>query len=183
MILKIVSVGDPVLRQKARRLTANEIRSPQIQNLIAHMRDTMQDAPGVGLAAPQVGQPLQLAVIEDKGEYHKNLSEAELKERERKPVPFQVIINPQIELLTAAEIAFHEGCLSLPGFMAVVPRAQKVRVTCLDEHGRARTIEANGWYARILQHEIDHLNGRVYIDRMRSETFSTLDNYQRHQKK
>ncbi|HLH35499.1 MAG TPA: peptide deformylase [Alloacidobacterium sp.] len=179
MILKIVSVGDPVLRKKARPLSAEEIRSAQIQELIGHMRDTMRDAPGVGLAAPQVGQSLQLAVIEDKADYHKNLNEADLKERERKPVPFHVIINPEIELLTPAEITFHEGCLSLPGFMAVVPRARKVSVRCLDEQGKFRTIEASGWYARILQHEIDHLNGRVYIDRMRSETFSTLENYQR----
>jgi peptide deformylase len=183
MLLKIVCVGDPVLRKKARPLTPEEIRSAHIQNLIAYMRDTMHDAPGVGLAAPQVGQSLRLAVIEDRADYHKNLSEADLKERERKPVPFQVIINPQIELLTPPDMSFHEGCLSLPGFMAVVPRARKVRVTCLDEHAKPRTIEASGWYARILQHEIDHLHGHIYIDRMQSETFSTLDNYQRHQKK
>ncbi len=183
MLLKVVSVGDPVLRKKARLLTSEEIRSKTIQDLIAYMRDTMRDSPGVGLAAPQVGESLQLAVIEDKADYHKNLSEADLKARERKPVSFHVIINPEIELLTPSDIAFHEGCLSLPGFMAVVPRARKVRVTCLDEHGKPRTIEASGWYARILQHEIDHLQGRVYIDRMQSETFATLENYQRHQKK
>lgn len=182
MLLKIVSVGDPVLRKKARPLDSDEIRSSRIQDLIGWMRDTMHDAPGVGLAAPQVGQSVQLAVIEDKPDYHKNLSEADLKERERKPVNFHVIINPQIELLTAPEIAFHEGCLSLPGFVAVVPRAQKVRVTCLDERGKSRKIEASGWYARILQHEIDHLSGHIYIDRMRSETFSTLENYQKHKK-
>src|SRR5262249_8002164 len=100
MLLKIVSVGDPVLRKKAQALSHEEIRSNRIQDLIAHMRETMRDAPGVGLAAPQVGQSLQLAVIEDKPEYHKNLSEADIKERERKPVSFHVIINPEIELLT-----------------------------------------------------------------------------------
>lgn len=183
MLLKIVSVGEPVLRQEAKPLTPKEIKNTFIQDLIAHMRETMHDAPGVGLAAPQVGQPLQLAVIEDKAEYHKNLSAAELSERERSAVPFHVIINPQIELLGAPEITFHEGCLSLPGFMAVVPRARAVRVTCLDERGRSKTIEASGWYARILQHEIDHLHGRLYIDKMQSRTFSTLENYQRHGKK
>jgi peptide deformylase len=183
MLLKIVCVGDPVLRKKARQLTPDEIRSAQIQVLIAHMRETMHDAPGVGLAAPQIGQSLQLAVIEDKPDYQKNLSAADLNERERKPVPFHAIINPQSELLTPPEIAFHEGCLSLPGFMAVVPRAKKVRVTCLDERGKPRTIEASGWYARILQHEIDHLHGRIYIDHMQSETFTTLENHQKNQKK
>jgi peptide deformylase len=183
MVLKIVQVGDPVLRAKARALSAEEIRSPRIQNLIADMRETMHAAPGVGLAAPQIGESLQLAVIEDKAEYHKNLNAADLKARERIPIPFHVIINPEIELLTPPEAAFHEGCLSLPGFMAVVQRAHSVRVTCLDEHGQKKTIEATGWYARILQHEIDHLQGGIYIDRMRSETFSTLENYQAQTKK
>ncbi len=182
MLLKIVSAGDPVLRQKARPLKPEEIQNSYIRDLIAYMRETMHDAPGVGLAAPQVGQPLQLAVIEDKAEYHKNLSATELKERGRVPVPFHVIINPEIELLTPPEVSFHEGCLSVPGFMAVVPRARTVRVTCLDEHGKAKTIQAGGWYARILQHEIDHLHGRIYIDRMQSETFTTLENYQKGRK-
>ena len=182
MLLKIVSVGAPVLRQKARPLKPEEIQNSYIRDLIAYMRETMHDAPGVGLAAPQVGQPLQLAVIEDKAEYHKNLSATELKERERVPIPFHVIINPEIELLTPPGVSFHEGCLSVPGFMAVVPRSRTVRVTCLDEHGKAKTIKAGGWYARILQHEIDHLHGRIYIDRMQSETFTTLENYQKQRK-
>jgi peptide deformylase len=180
MLLKILSTGHSVLRQQARALSPEEIRSSWVQDMIAHMRDTMHDAPGVGLAAPQIGEPLQLAVIEDKAEYHKNLNEAELRERERRPVPFHVIINPKIELLSEPDLAFYEGCLSVPGFMAVVPRARKVRVTCLDARGAHQAIEATGWYARILQHEIDHLNGRLYIDRMKSETFSTLENYQRY---
>ena len=182
MLLKIVSVGDKVLRQKARPIKPEEIQNSYIRDLIAYMRETMHDAPGVGLAAPQVGQPLQLAVIEDKAEYHKNLSATELKERERVPIPFHVIINPEIELLTPPGVSFHEGCLSVPGFMAVVPRSRTIRVTCLDEHGKAKTIKAGGWYARILQHEIDHLHGRIYIDRMQSETFTTLENYQKQRK-
>jgi peptide deformylase len=181
MILKIWNVGNPLLRQVARALSPEEIRSREIQELIEHMRETMRDAPGVGLAAPQVGHSLQLAVIEDKVEYFKGATEAELAERQRKPVDFQVIINPEIELLSP-EISFFEGCLSVPGFMAQVPRAKSVRVKCLDEDAKPRVIEAEGWYARILQHEIDHLHGRLYIDRMKSETFSTLENYQHHGK-
>lgn len=180
MLLKICQVGHPALRQRAHALSPDEIHSKTIQDLIELMRETMRDAPGVGLAAPQIGEPLQIAVIEDRVEYHKNLTEAELKERQRKPVDFHVIINPEITLLTPPEVTFHEGCLSLPGFMAIVPRARKVRVTCLDEHAQPKVIEAEGWYARILQHEIDHLHGNIYIDRMQSETFSTLENYQRY---
>ena len=146
------------------------------------MRETVRDAPGVGLAAPQVGESLQIAVIEDKIDYHKLLSKAELRERGRKPVPFHVIVNPRIELLTEPTEIFFEGCLSLPGFTALVPRAHKVLVHCLDHHGTSRIIRASGWYARILQHEIEHLQGGLYIDRMLLRSFSTLENYTRHSK-
>jgi peptide deformylase len=178
--LKIVQAGDPVLRQAARALTPAEIASGEIQDLIAHMRDTMRDAPGVGLAAPQVGVSLQLAVIEDKEEYLKDISPEQLAERERQPVPFHTIINPKI---TAVEpdspVEFFEGCLSLAGLAALVPRARRVRVECMDERGMPKTIEASGWYARILQHEIDHLRGNLYIDRMRARSFTSLDNWNR----
>src|SRR3954466_6866919 len=172
MRMKIVQVGDPVLRQEARTLSKEEIRSREIQDLIAAMRETMYDAPGVGLAAPQIGLPLRLAVIEDKPEYLKDAPPAFLKERERKPVPFHVIVNPQLKVGDGEKVSFYEGCLSLAGFTAVVPRARSVRVECLDHRGEPKVIEASGWYARILQHEIDHLNGTVYIDRMHPRTFS-----------
>jgi len=140
------------------------------------MRTCMHDAPGVGLAAPQLGLPLQLAVIEDREEYHKEVPEALLKERERSPVPFHVIINPSIEEIGNDRAEFFEGCLSLSGFTALVPRARAVRVTCLDERGQHRVIEASGWYARILQHEIDHLAGTLYIDRMQTRSFTSMEN-------
>ena len=179
MILKISEVGSPVLRKIARSLSADEIRSKDIQDLIGHMRGTMRDAPGVGLAAPQIGEPLQIAVIEDKAEYQKGLTAEQLRERQRCPVDYQVIVNPQIELFAPADVAFHEGCFSIPRLMAMVKRSRSVRVTCLDEHGDQRVIDATGWYARILQHETDHLNGRLYTDIMQSETLTTVENYQR----
>jgi peptide deformylase len=182
MILQIRSVGEPVLRERTRALTREEILLPQTQDLIASMRETMHQAPGVGLAAPQIGMPLQLAVIEDRKAYHKDIPPDQLAERERKPVGFHVIVNPVLTLESPPEIEFFEGCLSLPGFMAVVGRAHKVRVECLNHKGHPQTIHASGWYARILQHEIDHLAGTVYIDRMRSPTFSTLENYNRYWK-
>lgn len=182
MRLKIVGAGEAVLRTQARPLTSEEIRSSQIHELIEHMRETLHDAPGVGLAAPQVGLPLQLAIIEDKAEYQAALSEAELRERERQPVPFHVLVNPQLTLLLTPEVLFFEGCLSLPGFTAMVPRAMKVGVDALNQEGESFHIEASGWYARILQHEIDHLCGTLYIDRMKSRSFSSLDNYNRHWK-
>jgi peptide deformylase len=169
MLLKIVQTGDPVLRNLARPVTAEELRTPSIQQLIELMRETMRDAPGVGLAAPQIGVPLQLAVIEDIGDND---------DQERKPVPFHVIASPKLTL--GDELVEHyEGCLSVEGFQALVPRARAVTVEALDHRGEPVTINAAGWYARILQHEIDHLNGTLYIDRMKTRTFSTARNMMR----
>lgn len=174
--LEIVQAGNPVLRQIARALAPAEIRSREIQNLIESMHASMRAAPGVGLAAPQIGLSLRLAVIEDRADYHKDVEESVLKERERRPVPFHAIINPVLEQIGNEKVEFFEGCLSVSGFSAFVPRARSVRVTCLDERGREKVIQATGWYARILQHEIDHLNGMLYIDRMAPRTFTTMDN-------
>lgn len=180
--LKIVSVGEPILRAEAQELSKEQILSSSVQGLIEYMRETVRDAPGVGLAAPQVGESFQLVVIEDKVEYQVNLTEAELIERERRPIPFHVLVNPEIQLLAPLDATFFEGCLSLPGFVAMVPRARRVSVKALDHLGEPVNIEAEGWYARILQHEIDHLRGTLYIDRMWSRSFCSLDGYNRHWK-
>lgn len=182
MILKIVTAGDPILRRPSKPLSAREIVQPEIQSLIDLMRETMRDAPGVGLAAPQVGRSLQLAVIEDREETLRELPPEQLAERERKPVPFHVIVNPVLTLESAPNLEFYEGCLSLPGLLALTPRARRVRVECLDHRGEPRVIRASGWYARILQHEIDHLQGALYIDRMRGRSLTSVDNYVRHWK-
>jgi peptide deformylase len=179
-VLPITQVGEPVLRERARELTVKEIQSREIRDLIRDMRETMYKAPGVGLAAPQIGRALQLAVIEDKAEYMKEVPADVIRERERRPVPFQVIINPKITLLNQGTAEFFEGCLSLTAFTAVVSRARAVRVECLDEQGSPKVIEASGWYARILQHEIDHLGGTIYIDRMLPRTFMSVELMGRH---
>jgi peptide deformylase len=166
MLLKIVQVGAPVLRNGTRPLSPDEVKSAEIQQLVAWMRETMRDAPGVGLAAPQIGIPLQLAVIEDP---------SEAPDKERVPIPFHVLINPQLTLGTE-RVEHYEGCLSVDGFQAIVPRARTVKVDALDHQGEPVKIEASGWYARILQHEIDHLNGTLYVDRMDPRTFTTNQN-------
>jgi peptide deformylase len=180
--LTIVQAGDPVLRRAARALRPNEIRSREIRELIQQMKETMYAAPGVGLAAPQIGQGIQLAVIEDRPEYIKDWTPAQLADRERKVVPFHVIINPRITLIGDERIEFFEGCLSLANLMALVPRARQVRVECVDEKGEPKVIEAGGWYARILQHEIDHLGGSMYVDHMYPRTLMTVENYTKHWK-
>ena len=179
MKLKIVQAGDPVLRKQSRALTKKEISSASIQYLIELMRNTMREAPGVGLAAPQIGQSIQLAVIEDRVEYIAEHSPDALEKYQRTGVPFHVIINPKLSFVGNSSVQFFEGCLSVEGFQAVVNRALKVRVDCLNERGEEVTINAQGWYARILQHEIDHLNGTLYVDRMNSRTLATSENMSR----
>lgn len=177
--LEIVQVGTPVLRHKAREVTADELASDRVQQLIANMRDTMRAAPGVGLAAPQIGESLRLVVIEDAPTYHGKLTAQELAALERDAVPFHVLVNPTLTVRSDDVVAAFEGCLSFAGFSMVVPRARKVRVEALDEHGQRVVKVATGWYARILQHEVDHLNGIVCCDRMESRTLTTTANHAR----
>jgi peptide deformylase len=179
MRLKLVQVGEEVLRQRARDLYLHEIKSREIQELIDFMHETLRDAPGVGLAAPQVGVGIQLAIIEDLPEYSKAMTAEQIAERERKPVLFHVIINPKLTPVGDERVEFFEGCLSVNGYTALVPRYRRVRVECLDERGEPTIIEAAGWYARILQHEIDHLNGTVYLDRMLPRSLMTIENFTR----
>ena len=167
------------MRASARELSREEILSDKTRELIEHMRETMRHAPGVGLAAPQVGVSVQLAVIEDREEYHKKLTREQLSARERQPVRFQVIINPRIVTSEGPNLEFFEGCLSVAGYSAIVPRARTIRVEYLDEFAQSRRVHAIGWYARILQHEIDHLAGTLYLDRMKVRTFTSLDNLER----
>jgi peptide deformylase len=176
MTLEIVQAGNPVLRSQGRELTREEIGSQSIQELIELMREAMREAPGVGLAAPQIGESIQLAVIEDRAEYLSDLTPEQLARLQRSAIPFHVIINPKLTFLDDSTARFFEGCLSLEGFQAVVDRAVNVRVECLNERGEEVTINAQGWYARILQHEIDHLNGTMYIDRMKTRTLMSVEN-------
>jgi peptide deformylase len=178
MILPICETGEPVLRRRARELTPEEILSAPMRELIEHMFETMHHAPGVGLAAPQIGVPLQVAVIEDKQDYIDRMTPAQVEERLRHAVAPHVIINPRIVPEPGAPVEFFEGCLSLPGFTAIVPRSLAVRVDCLNERAEPVTIRARGWYARILQHEIDHLHGTLYIDRMLPRSFANRENFE-----
>ncbi len=183
LLLPIVEIGAPVLRQVGGQVDLAALKKPEVAaawaQLIEQMKHTMRHAPGVGLAAPQIGRGLSLTVIEDKPAYQPDDPEW-LAERGRRPVPFHVLVNPRLTLVEADdEPLFFEGCLSVPGFVALVPRARRVHVDAFDEHGQPVSIDAEGWYARILQHEIDHLNGTVYVDRMWSRSFCTVETYQK----
>ena len=176
MIFDIVQVGDPVLRRPARPLSRHEIGTPFVQELIASMRETMYDAPGVGLAGPQVGESLQVVVVEDDGPWLETMTRSRRAELERDPLPFAVLINPTLEPIGDDTVEFFEGCLSVEGYSALVARYRAVRVRAVDGRGQPVEMELKGWPARILQHELDHLDGVLYIDRMDPRTFTTNEN-------
>ncbi len=169
----IVQTGAAILRAKARPVPVEQIATDDFQQLVTLMIRTMREAPGVGLAAPQIGVPLQVLVLEDRDAFLSSLGEDELAERERVPVPVRVFINPTLEVIGNETVTFFEGCLSVEGFTALVTRWREVEITGLDEHGASVTWRVKGWPARILQHEIDHLEGTLYIDRMNPRSFSS----------
>lgn len=171
----IVQVGAPVLRTRAAELAPERIASDEIQRLIARMISAMRDAPGVGLAAPQLGVSLRILVLEDRSELMAKLGPDELRERERVEVPLRVFINPVLRPVGDETRTFFEGCLSVQGYTALVERSAEVEVSGLDERGQPHTMHVRGWPARILQHEVDHLDGTLYIDRMLSRSFSTIE--------
>ena len=144
MQLEIVQAGDPVLRQIARPLHADEIRSAQMQQTITDMLETLRLAPGVGLAAPQIGLGVQLAIIEDREQYQSSWSAEQLRARGRTPVDFHVLINPELEIDSSARPEFFEGCLSVAGYTAEVPRYSRVRVRYLDRERRQTTDRSPG---------------------------------------
>jgi peptide deformylase len=170
----IVQVGHPVLRERAKDVTREQLATPEFQALLGRMTEAMRQAPGVGLAAPQLGVPLRVFVLEDRAELQVTLTPAELAERERVPVPLRVIINPVLTPVGNERATFFEGCLSVSGYAALVERWREVEVSGLDEKGEPVTWRVRGWPARILQHETDHLDGVIYIDRMLPRTFGTL---------
>lgn len=155
-ILKVARIGHPAIRTPARPLTPEEIATPALQKVIDDMIDTMRDYDGVGLAAPQVHLGLQLAVIEVPGK----------DERAEDGVPLTVLVNPRVSRVGDAVVDGWEGCLSIPELRGVVPRAGRVLLKALDREGRPFEFETEGFFARVIQHECDHLDGRVYLDRM-----------------
>lgn len=166
--LPIVVAGAPVLRVPAETFDG-QLDDALLARFVAALRATMHAAPGVGLAAPQVGVPLRIAVIEDPAPVPGEVRAA----RDRVPQPFRVLVNPVYEAVGGKRAAFFEGCLSVPGWQAVVARPHRVRLTGLDEAGRPVDEQFSGWPARIVQHETDHLNGTLYLDRAEVRSLSS----------
>jgi peptide deformylase len=176
----IVQAGDPVLRRRAREVSDTELVTPFVQQLIAAMIQTMRAAPGVGLAAPQVGESLRIIVMEDDDTAQFDvMSEARTAELGRHRLPLQVVVNPVLEPVDDETEEFFEGCLSVNGYRAIVRRWSRVRLTGSDARGEPVRLELEGWPARIAQHECDHIDGTLYVDRMDTRTLTTTGNLDR----
>ncbi len=149
--LPIAKLGNPILRQVAAKVNPRDIRTYDLQQFIDNLIETMLGEPGIGLAAPQVSRSIQLAVMGCEGE---------------DGFPLTVLINPKIVFYGPQQVENWEGCLSVDGLRGKVTRPSVVRVQALDRHGKSLDIEATGLYAICIQHEMDHLIGKVFLDRM-----------------
>jgi peptide deformylase len=154
-ILKVAQLGHPVLRQKAEPVPKDMLGRPGLEKLVEDMVDTLREYEGLGLAAPQVHYPVQIIIVESRGD-----------KAGQEEIPLTVLLNPQIVESSEEEVSNWEGCLSLGDLRGIVPRARSVVVEALDRKGQPLTLKAQDFFARVLQHEIDHLNATLFIDRM-----------------
>lgn len=169
----IVQAGARVLRRRAQSVTSSLLATPALRELVALMTGVMRHAPGVGLAAPQIGVPLRVFVAEDLEQRIADLPEGSAALRRRVALPLTVLVNPKVQPRGSEQATFFEGCLSVRGYGALVSRWQSVSVSGVDAEGRPVSLALDGWPARIMQHELDHLDGTLYIDRMQSRSFAT----------
>jgi len=166
-ILKVCNLGHPVLRLESKHVSPEMLATPAIQKLIDDMMETMVEYCGVGLAAPQIHESLSIAVIESHGP--------------RGDIPMTVLVNPEVTVLDEELIEDWEGCLSIPELRGRVPRWRKLRVDALDRDGKKIQFTAENFFARVVQHEFDHLMGKVYLDRMRDlKTLAHFAEFQRY---
>jgi peptide deformylase len=172
-VREIVAVGDPVLRERAREITPEELRSPEVQRLIDDLVETKRAANGAGIAANQVGETMRVAVVE--------VEPGNPRYPYKPAVPLTVIVNPEIEPLGEETAEINEGCLSVPGLRGTVDRHMAIRVRYLDREGAEHVEERRGLTAGTFQHEVDHLDGILFLDRVRDPaTFTTWEQFDRH---
>jgi peptide deformylase len=174
-LLQIREMGDPVLRQEARTVTPEELASPEIQRLIDDMIETMRAADGAGLAAPQVGVLLRIAVIE--------VRPGNPRYPYKPIIPLTVVVNPELTPLDTVTFATNEGCLSMPNLRGDLLRFENVGVRYLDREGNPHEETRRGLTAGTFQHEVDHLHGVLFVDRMVDmSSLSTWEEFERHGK-
>jgi peptide deformylase len=171
-IREIVTVGDPVLRERAREVAAAELGTLAVQGLIDDMIETMRAAGGAGLAANQVGELLRIAVAE---------VDHNPRYPYKPPIPLTIMVNPVLEPVDAETVEINEGCLSVPDLRGMLDRFVTVRVRYLDRDGTAHDEIKRGLTAGTFQHEVDHLDGILFLDRVRDpRTFTTWEQFDRH---
>jgi peptide deformylase len=173
-VREIVTIGDPVLRERARGVTPDELRSPEVQRLIDDLIETRRAANGAGLAANQVGEALRVAVAEVEG--------TNPRYPYKPPIPLTVMVNPVIEPVDDERFEVNEGCLSVPDLRGYLERRARIRVRYLDRDGVEHEEVRNGLTAGTFQHEVDHLDGVLFVDRADPRTLSTWDHYERYQR-
>jgi peptide deformylase len=170
----VVEIGEPVLRERAREISSEEIGSTAIQQLIDDLIDTKRATHGAGIAANQVGEPVRVAIVE--------VEEGNPRYPYKPPVPLTVMINPSLEPVGDERIEINEGCLSVPDLRGSLPRHLAVRVRYLDRDGKEREEVKRGLTAGTFQHEVDHLDGTLFVDRADPRTFATWEQFNRHQR-
>jgi peptide deformylase len=173
-VREVAAIGDPVLRQRSRGLSSDEIASPEIQRLIDDLIETKRATHGAGIAANQVGEAVRVAIVE--------VEEDNPRYPYKPPVPLTVIINPTIEQLGDETVEINEGCLSVPDLRGSLERHLAIRVRYLDRHGEAHDEVKRGLTAGTFQHEVDHLDGILFVDRADPRTFATWAQFDRHQR-
>lgn len=157
-VRRVLNLGHPLLREVARPLSAGEIAAPELRALITDMVDTLHDYGGIGLAAPQIGESVRLAIIEIAG--------GPTRYGELEAMPLSVFINPQIEVVDPTTAGYWEGCLSVPGLRGFVERPRHVRIRYTTLAGEPAELELRGFTATVFQHEFDHLDGKLFVDRL-----------------
>jgi peptide deformylase len=173
-VLEVVAIGDPVLREPARELDHDEIASPEIQRLIDDLIETKRATHGAGIAANQVGEAVRVAIVE--------VEEGNPRYPYKPPVPLTVMINPTIEPLDDEMIEINEGCLSVPDLRGSLQRHLAIRVRYLGRDGTEHEEVKRGLVAGSFQHEVDHLDGVLFVDRADPRTFATWEQFDRHQR-
>ena len=173
-VREIVTIGDPILRRRARELSPAELRSAEVQCLIDDLIETRRAANGAGLAANQVGETLRVAVAEVDG--------TNPRYPYKPPIPLTVMVNPAIEPVDDEMIEINEGCLSVPDLRGYLARHATIRVRYLDRDGTEHDELTSGLTAGTFQHEVDHLDGVLFVDRADPRTLATWNHYERHQR-
>ena len=173
-VREVVAIGDPVLRRRAREVTPEELRTPEVQALIDDLIETKRAADGAGLAANQVGEALRIAVAE--------VEAPNPRYPYKPPIPLTVMVNPALEPMDGETVEINEGCLSVPDLRGTLARHVDVRVRYLDRDGNPHDEIKRGLTAGTFQHEVDHLDGVLFVDRTDPRTLATWEQFERHQR-